>query len=361
MTRHQDSENRFCHWLNQGYVPTANLDGRSQWGPVRNLRRLPVRPIPAAPHDTESLIELERLYKIVATRAFYNPPKLNDYSYYVTLIPGPVVDWFSRHALSEIHEQVALYAALLIVFDWRCNRRAVFRDTCRVYHEAINRNLEDIRLAYPKLRFSGEVKDAEDDAVFEVVYAAEVPCSDEPNQRWPCRIRTNSPDDSYCTAHEELCRQVRWERVVTRRWWHRDAANASYDDETEEAAQDQDLLAKMAPKLPPWHAPRLHTISLDDVKLVQPDPTPTPPSYWDLYSTLSMPWQRPDEHTGVDDFGVVGYGLFDRDEEYIDTTLAGDDSNYPKDDNLDRAESCPDAFEYLLHARHAKNAWATHQ
>lgn len=266
----------FRYWKSQDYVPTARLDGRTEWLAIKNLRHISTPCAVACPHNMKEFIELERLHKAVSRRTFYAPrPNAMRGVCYVSMIPRPVVEWFSQHTLAQVHEQIALYLALRIVI---CGDQELFlRDSFHSYHAKILANVRGIEAKLP-----GELPD------------------------------------------------------------------------------DLGFLCEYVELLPLWLRPIL--IAAHDGMTFD---------YWSLpCCEQGMPWERPD-YCYIDELGAVCYGLTASDERGIDKAVyieahkevplakqkppPGRPLSY--DDQLQRSEACPDAFEHLTYARHVKSAW----
>lgn len=141
------NHNSFVYWRGQGYVPTARLDGRTEWLAVKNLRHMTARSAVACPHDMRGFIELERLHEAISKRIFYDPYS-DDHSWvcYVSMIPRPVVEWFSQRTLIQVHREVALYLALRIAVGG--DREWVLKDSFHVYRAKI---IDDCRILDAKI------------------------------------------------------------------------------------------------------------------------------------------------------------------------------------------------------------------
>lgn len=246
-----DDLHSFRYWRRQGYVPTARLDGRKEWGEVCHLRCQSDSSVVACPNNIAGVLALERLHQAVVTRTFFDPKTAHDTgTIYVTLIPRPVVDWFSTCTTSDVHEQIVLYLGLHIALGG--DQALILRDTARKYHDKIVKRVDTLLRDHPDLRNDEHVVD----------------------------------------------------------------------------------LSRYTSSLPPWFRPE--QVTYDNRRL------------WTLPPLCHIPWPR--RTNRWDTFGIINYRLTEVDEKRIDDH---------ESDPLDRAESCPDAFEHLLYARHAKDAWAT--
>lgn len=141
------NEKLFYTWKTRDYVPTARLDGRSEWLCVKHLRYFGKDGrVVAWPHDVEGFIQLERLHTAVRTRTFFDPWQDDSDTRvaYVVMVPRPVVAWFSRHTLTQIHDQVIEAAALGYALGGYAEEH-MEADTCHFYLSSLRDRIAAIR------------------------------------------------------------------------------------------------------------------------------------------------------------------------------------------------------------------------
>lgn len=300
----------FSYWVDEaGFIPTARLDGRRLWHSVAHLRQLDVPWVPAAPHDMAGRIRLERLYRAVNERSFFDastdngdPPEVRSH-FYVTLIPSAIVAWFSTHTLGEVHDQAALYQALLIMQDRlgaasvslrgieaKPTEPYIWRDAHESYHAAIGRHLS---------------------------WAAE-------------RVQLpSSPDRDALDASDEA-----FEQLTKAVWEQR--------------------------KLPCWH---LNETKLERTSYV---------ALKEVSDGDMFPWRRR-RTANWDDFGIVAYGISAHDEHRLAgkkldglddygtvraRKLPPEEARKAREDTLwDFDYNSKEAFDFLQYARATGNAW----
>ena len=339
----------FSFWENQGYVPTARLHSwPAQWYNVQNLRFFgSITWVAAVPHDIESRIRLEYLHESIIKHKFFDPfvyengisSSLGRRNVYVSLIPKLVVDWFSKHTLEEIHDQIAMYISLYEIGEKYSNPN-VIKDTHSSYHSAIQYHLNSIWDKYPQLNkaylFWGphdlfEKEEFSKEANYGDFFRQKT----EIEENW----RQNNP-------HEAQIYDEKWDDFWTA--W---------------AILLEDIYK--AGKLPSWFIKRNEWKNSDNQS----------------HTYISLPRLRHDENMGwirptgtlADDFGIVSYGLTYYDElrlrgekvEYDKQTgkefikkLTSKELEDIKSDSLCRTEASSKAFEFLMYAKSTKNEWA---
>lgn len=266
----------FFHWKTEGYVPTARLDGRTDWVRVKNLRRIGLYSPFACPHTIQDVIGLELLHTAIKTRTFYDSAfQRDDYVIYVSMIHRDVIDWFSRHTLAVVHDQIVEAVAIgYVMGDWAESH--IHEDVCSLYLD---------------------------------------------------RVKT---------------------RITTLRTMNEEA--------------QQDVMVEAKTTLPPWLAP------------VDCHGTLLPASLSESYGR--WPWKRPGRPI-ADELGIISYGLSRSDEEGLDAgrryldyeakrltrTAKPNKEHFTihhqhwAQDDLQRCESSTPPYDFLLYARHRKEAW----
>ena len=339
-------EKAFSFWEKE-YIPTARLDSwPKQWFNTNNLRFFgSVTWVAAVPHDIQSRVRLEALHSSIVKREFFDPfvyenrisSDSRKRSVYVSLIPRPVVDWFSKHTLDEIHDQVAAYIALFEIEEKYSNPN-VIGDTHSSYHWAIKQHLSTFWQKYPQLDRAHLPLGPHD------VFEEENPI-----------VRDYAAFFRRKTEIEEK--------------WRRDNQSEAqtYDEKWDNFGDAETSLLKElygAKTLPAWF---LREIEWKDLN----GQTHTYLRLKKLKHDEDFGWQRP---TGAlaDDFGIVSYGLtysdelrlqgkkidYDNqvDEEHI-VKLTSKELEDARGDSLSRTEADAEAFEFLMYAKSTRKDW----
>lgn len=339
----------FQFWVDQeGFIPTARLSPwPKNWYSVSHLRFFgSVSWVAAVPHDIKTRVRLEALHESIITRNFFDPlvfensvsPMKYRKIVYVALIPPLVVDWFSRHTLQEIHDQISMYMALFEIME-RYDNPNVIGDTHSSYHEAIKLHIGNIYKKYPELK-----KDR-------------LPVG--PHDLFERKADTNCDQDEVFQKKSEI--EIKWRKNSPDEAAAYDRARDNFD--RTEYALWEEIHKKM--KLPPWFLRNSEWKGRDGT----------------IYSRIDLQrlrhdhdfgWQRP---TGAlaDDFGIVSYGLTGDDQlrlqgkkleydqrsyEEVLVPLRGPELESARRDDLDRAASNHNAFEFVTYAKSKNNEWA---
>ena len=258
-------------------------------------------------------------------------------SVYVSLIPQPVVDWFSKHTMDEIHDQVAMYIALYEIEQEYANKN-VIGDTHSSYNPAIQHHLRNFCDKYPHL--SKEYIPLGPHDIFE---------------------KENTKIEDYNAFFQR-------KTAIEEEWRKGNPQEAQlYDDKKDNLERAWgNLLENLfnAEKLPKWF------LKKNEVEITNGQ-TYYYLSLQKLKRDENFGWQRP---TGAlaDDFGIVSYGITYRDErrlqgqkiDYDEKTdeevikkLTTKELKDAKIDTLSRTESDAKAFEFLMYAKSKGKEW----
>lgn len=339
----------FQYWVDkEGFVPTARLSPwPKNWYSTCHLRFFgSVSWVAAVPHDVRTRVRLEALHESIVKQSFFDPLVFENSvaseslgkTVYVSLIPPSVVDWFSKHTLEEIHDQIALYMALYELSE-RYGNPNVMGDTHSTYHAAIKLHIANICKKYPVLEKNCLPVGPHD--LFEKEAGPNGDQKEILRKKWEidAEWRENSPAEA--AVYDEMRGKF---------------------DEAENALWEEIYKKGL---LPPWFLRRLEWEfakgKLDSSVELQR-----------LRHDTDVGWRRP---TGAlaDDFGIVSYGLTGDDElrlrgqkmeydkrsgEVILKSLRGAESEKAKKDDLSGWGSNHDAFEFLMYAKSKKKEWS---